>query len=53
VPVVTVPVVERGALPLGVQLIGRPGKRRPMLLALAEELERSGAVGAGAVPVFA
>jgi aspartyl-tRNA(Asn)/glutamyl-tRNA(Gln) amidotransferase subunit A len=52
VPVVTVPVVERGALPLGVQLIGRPGSE-PMLLALAEELERSGAVGAGAVPVFA
>jgi aspartyl-tRNA(Asn)/glutamyl-tRNA(Gln) amidotransferase subunit A len=52
VPVVTVPIVERGALPLGVQLIGPPGSEN-MLLALAEELERRGAVGAGAVPVFA
>lgn len=52
VPVVTVPVVERGALPVGVQLIGRPGSES-MLLALAEDLERRGATGAGAVPVFA
>ncbi len=52
VPVVTVPVVEPGALPVGVQLIGRPGSES-LLLALAEELERRGAVGAGAVPAFA
>jgi AtzE family amidohydrolase len=52
VPVVTVPVVEREALPTGVQLIGRPGSE-PLLLALAELLERNGAVGAGAVPMFA
>lgn len=52
VPVVTVPVIEPGALPVGVQLIGRPGNES-MLLALAEELERRGAAGAGAVPVFA
>jgi aspartyl-tRNA(Asn)/glutamyl-tRNA(Gln) amidotransferase subunit A len=52
VPVVTVPVVERAALPVGVQLIGRPGSES-MLLALAEDLERRGATGAGAVPVFA
>jgi aspartyl-tRNA(Asn)/glutamyl-tRNA(Gln) amidotransferase subunit A len=52
VPVVTVPVVERDALPAGVQLIGRPGSEN-LLLALAEELERRGAVGAGAVPAFA
>jgi AtzE family amidohydrolase len=52
VPVVTVPIVERGALPLGVQLIGRPGSES-MLLALAEDLEGRGVAGAGAVPVFA
>jgi Asp-tRNA(Asn)/Glu-tRNA(Gln) amidotransferase A subunit family amidase len=52
VPVVTVPLLERGALPVGVQLIGRPGSER-MLLALAEELERRGVVGAGTAPVLA
>jgi aspartyl-tRNA(Asn)/glutamyl-tRNA(Gln) amidotransferase subunit A len=52
VPVVTVPIVERGALPLGVQLIGRPGSES-LLLAVAEHLERRGVVGAGTVPVFA
>jgi aspartyl-tRNA(Asn)/glutamyl-tRNA(Gln) amidotransferase subunit A len=52
VPVVTVPIVEREALPVGVQLIGRPGSES-FLLALAEELERLGVAGAGAVPVFA
>jgi len=52
VPVVTVPIVERGALPVGVQLIGRPGSEN-VLLALAEALERRGAVGAGDVPVLA
>jgi AtzE family amidohydrolase len=50
VPVVSVPVVERGALPVGVQLIGRAGSESA-LLELAAELERAGAVGAGAVPV--
>jgi AtzE family amidohydrolase len=50
VPVVTVPIVSPGALPVGVQLIGRAGSDA-LLLALAEELERRGAVGAGAVPV--
>ncbi len=48
-PVVAVPVVEPGALPVGVQLIGRPGSE-PLLLALAAELERVGAAGAGPVP---
>jgi AtzE family amidohydrolase len=52
VPVVTVPIVERGSLPVGVQLIGRPGGER-LLLALAEELECRGVAGAGSVPVFA
>lgn len=52
VPVVTVPIVRSGALPVGVQLIGRPGSERT-LLALAGELERLGAAGAGAVPVAA
>ncbi len=52
VPVVTVPIVADGALPLGVQLIGRPGSES-MLLAVAEDLERRGVAGAGAVPVLA
>jgi aspartyl-tRNA(Asn)/glutamyl-tRNA(Gln) amidotransferase subunit A len=51
-PVVSVPVVVRGALPLGVQLIGRAGSES-LLLAVAEQLEAQGAVGAGAVPVVA
>ncbi len=50
VPVVTVPVIVPGALPVGVQLIG-PAHSEPLLLALASELERRGAVGAGALPV--
>jgi aspartyl-tRNA(Asn)/glutamyl-tRNA(Gln) amidotransferase subunit A len=45
IPVVTVPVIEPGALPLGVQLIGRP-RGENVLLALAAELERRGVVGA-------
>jgi Asp-tRNA(Asn)/Glu-tRNA(Gln) amidotransferase A subunit family amidase len=52
VPVVTVPVVTHGALPVGVQLIGRPDGES-LLLAVAEELERRGVVGAGAMPVAA
>jgi aspartyl-tRNA(Asn)/glutamyl-tRNA(Gln) amidotransferase subunit A len=52
VPVVTVPVIERGALPVGVQLIGRAGTEG-VLLAIAEELERLGVVGAGVVPAVA
>ena len=50
VPVVTVPVIAPGALPAGVQLIGA-AHSEPLLLALAGELERLGAVGAGALPV--
>jgi AtzE family amidohydrolase len=49
IPVVSVPVSEAGALPLGVQLIGRAGSER-VLLALATELERRGVVGATAAP---
>lgn len=45
VPVVTVPLIEDGALPVGVQLIGRPGSEQ-LLLAVAADLERRGAVGA-------
>jgi aspartyl-tRNA(Asn)/glutamyl-tRNA(Gln) amidotransferase subunit A len=52
VPVVTVPVIARDALPVGVQLIGRPGSEA-MLLALAETLERDGVVGSGRVPALA
>jgi 1-carboxybiuret hydrolase len=52
VPVVAVPVIAPGMLPCGVQLIGRPGSECA-LLALAEELERIGAAGAGAAPVAA
>jgi aspartyl-tRNA(Asn)/glutamyl-tRNA(Gln) amidotransferase subunit A len=52
VPVVTVPIVAPGALPVGVQLIGRAGSEA-LLLDLAEQLERSGVVGAGAAPVAA
>ena len=52
VPVVTVPIVAPNALPLGVQLIGRPGSE-PLLLALAEELERRGVAGAGRTAVAA
>jgi AtzE family amidohydrolase len=49
IPVVAVPVSEPGSLPLGVQLIGRAGSEN-VLLALAEDLERRGAVGAQAAP---
>jgi Asp-tRNA(Asn)/Glu-tRNA(Gln) amidotransferase A subunit family amidase len=52
IPVVTVPVVRGGALPAGVQLIGPPHSEA-LLLALAEELERRGVIGAGAMPVAA
>jgi AtzE family amidohydrolase len=52
VPVVTVPVVAPNALPVGVQLIGRPGSEA-LLLALAEDLERRGVVGAGRTAVAA
>jgi aspartyl-tRNA(Asn)/glutamyl-tRNA(Gln) amidotransferase subunit A len=52
VPVVTVPIVAANALPVGVQLIGRPGSE-PLLLALAEDLERRGVVGAGRAAVAA
>jgi aspartyl-tRNA(Asn)/glutamyl-tRNA(Gln) amidotransferase subunit A len=45
VPVVSVPVIERGGFPVGVQLIGRPGAEHA-LLALAESLERRAIVGA-------
>jgi AtzE family amidohydrolase len=45
IPVVTVPVVGPGPLPLGVQLIGRANSEN-MLLALAAELERRGVTGA-------
>jgi aspartyl-tRNA(Asn)/glutamyl-tRNA(Gln) amidotransferase subunit A len=45
VPVVSVPVVAAGELPVGVQLIGRPGSEN-LLLAVAEDLERRGVVGA-------
>jgi aspartyl-tRNA(Asn)/glutamyl-tRNA(Gln) amidotransferase subunit A len=48
-PIVTVPIVAPAALPLGVQLIGRPGSE-PLLLALAHALERRGVVGADAAP---
>jgi len=51
IPIVTVPIVEPDALPLGVQLIGRAGSEN-MLLALAAELERRGVVGAQAVPAL-
>ena len=52
VPVVSVPVVERGGLPVGVQLIGRPGAENA-LLALAESLEQRGIVGAAPLPAAA
>jgi aspartyl-tRNA(Asn)/glutamyl-tRNA(Gln) amidotransferase subunit A len=51
VPVVAVPVVSPGALPCGVQLIGRSGSE-PLLLALARDLERRGVAGAGEIPAF-
>lgn len=49
IPVVTVPVADSAALPVGVQLIGRAG-REDTLLALAAELERRGAVASPAAP---
>ena len=52
VPVVTVPVCERGALPVGVQLIGRAGSEN-LLLALAADLERRGVAVAPIAPGFA
>ena len=51
-PIVAVPVCEPGALPLGVQVIGRPGADE-VLLALARDLEARGAVGAGPAAVDA
>jgi AtzE family amidohydrolase len=50
VTVVTVPVVEPGALPVGVQLIGRPNDEA-IVIDVAAQLERAGVVGAGALPV--
>jgi AtzE family amidohydrolase len=50
-PIVTVPVIAPSTLPLGVQLIGRPGSEN-ILLGLAQELERRGVVGAQAPPVL-
>ena len=49
VPVVTVPVVDPGAMPVGVQLIGRPNEDA-MLIDVAMQLESAGIVGAGALP---
>jgi aspartyl-tRNA(Asn)/glutamyl-tRNA(Gln) amidotransferase subunit A len=51
IPIVTVPVIDPGALPLGVQLVGRAGSEN-VLLALAAELEGRGVVGAQAAPAF-
>jgi AtzE family amidohydrolase len=51
VPVVTVPFIAPGKLPLGVQLVGRAGSES-VLLALAAELERRGVVGAQAAPTL-
>jgi aspartyl-tRNA(Asn)/glutamyl-tRNA(Gln) amidotransferase subunit A len=51
VPVVTVPIVPRDGLPVGVQLIGRAGSEA-LLLTLARELEAHGVVGAGTAPVL-
>lgn len=48
-PVVTVPLVTPGALPVGVQLIGPPWSEA-RLLALAHRLESDGIVGAGPFP---
>jgi AtzE family amidohydrolase len=50
-PIVTVPVIAPNALPLGVQLMGRPGSEN-LLLALAADLERRGVVGAQAAPAL-
>lgn len=47
-PVVAAPLVAKG-LPLGIQLIGRPGEDR-RLIAFAESLEARGLIGAKAVP---
>jgi 1-carboxybiuret hydrolase len=52
IPVVAVPVCAGGALPLGVQLIGRAGADE-LLLGLARELEKMEVVGAGPCPVAA
>ncbi|HTX03938.1 MAG TPA: hypothetical protein VMD07_09680, partial [Candidatus Acidoferrales bacterium] len=51
-PVVTVPIVGTGELPVGVQLIG-PAGSEVTLLALARELEERGTIGAGHAPVLA
>jgi AtzE family amidohydrolase len=48
-PVLSVPVIAPGKLPLGVQLVARAGSEN-LLLALAAELERRGVVGAQAPP---
>jgi AtzE family amidohydrolase len=52
VPVVCVPIVERGVLPVGVQLIGRPGSDSA-LLALAEALQLRAIAGAAPLPAVA
>ena len=51
-PVVTVPIVGTGELPVGVQLIG-PAGSEVTLLALARDLEERGTIGAGHAPVLA
>ncbi len=43
-PVLTVPVMRRDALPLGIQLIAAP-HREDALFALAHHLERAGLIG--------
>jgi len=45
-PVVAVPLLRRGKLPLGLQLVGRPGGEAA-LFALARELEAAGLIGVG------
>lgn len=44
-PALSVPLLRPGRLPLGIQLIGRPGTE-PMLFRLAADLEKAGLVGA-------
>jgi Asp-tRNA(Asn)/Glu-tRNA(Gln) amidotransferase A subunit family amidase len=48
-PVLSVPVVRPGALPVGVQLIAAPW-REDLLLRIAARLEDEGVIGAGPLP---